>query len=75
MVAGGSTSMTEQAYTLLLHGIHTVECAYYLAQARKSEFDFGQLYQTRESLRQLGGRERMQVTLGGVPFLVYVRGT
>jgi hypothetical protein len=67
--------MDDQTYPLLLHGFDTVECAYYLYQARKSEFDFGQLYQTRESLRQLGARERMPVTLGGVPFLVYPHGT
>jgi hypothetical protein len=67
--------MTERAYTLLLHGIDTLQCAYYLRQERAGEFDFGQLLQTRESLRQLGTREAQPITLGGVPFLLHPHGT
>ncbi len=67
--------MDERAYTLLLHGIDTLQCAYYLRQQGQGKFDFGQLLQSRESLRQLGTREGEPITLGGVPFLLHPHGT
>jgi len=67
--------MEERAYTLLLHGIDTLQCAYYLRQERQGEFDFGQLLQSRESQRELGTREGEPITLGGVPFLLAPHGT
>ena len=60
---------------LLLHGIDTLQCAYYLRQERAGEFDFGQLLQSRESLRQLGTREGQPISLGGLPFLLHPHGT
>ncbi len=67
--------MNDQGYALLLHGIDTLQCAYYLCQERAGEFDFGQLLQTRESLRQLGTRDGSPLSLGGVPFLLHPHGT
>ncbi|HTO23114.1 MAG TPA: hypothetical protein VMQ10_11615 [Spirochaetia bacterium] len=67
--------MTERASTLLLHGIDTLQCAYYLRQEQPGDFDFAQLLQSRESLRQLGRREGQPITLGGVPFLLHPHGT
>jgi hypothetical protein len=67
--------MSEHAYTLLLHGIDTLQCAYYLRQERSEAFDFGELLQSRESLRQLGQRQGQPITLGGVPFLLHSHGT
>jgi len=67
--------MTERAYTLLLHGIDTLQCAYYLAQQRAGEFDFAELLLTRERLRAEGSREGAALTLGGVPFLLAAHGT
>jgi len=67
--------MTERAYTLLLHGFDTVQCAYYLRQEQHREFDFAALLQSRESLRQLGNREGAPITLGGMPLLLHPHGT
>jgi hypothetical protein len=67
--------MSEQLYALLLHGLDTVQCAYYLRQERCGGLDFGELLQTRESLRQLGQRQGEPITLGGVPFLLHSHGT
>jgi hypothetical protein len=67
--------MTERAYTLLLHGIDTLHCAYYLRQGGPGAFDFGALRQTQEALRQGGSREGAPLTLGGVPFLLMPHGT
>ncbi len=44
--------MTETARIDCSHGIDTLQCAYYLHQERPEGFDFGQLLQTREELRQ-----------------------
>lgn len=67
--------MAEPVYNLLLHGIDTLQCAYYLRQEQAGEFDFGQLLQSRESLRQLGTREGQPITLGGIAFLLHPHGT
>lgn len=67
---------TEPApYRLLLHGIDTLQCAYYLHQERTDGFDFGQLLQTREDLRLRSAREGAPITLGGLPFTVHGHGT
>jgi hypothetical protein len=67
--------MSEQALTLLLHGIDTLQVAYYLTQATPGAFDFGALLQTREQLRATGSRTGAPVTLGGVPFRLAPHGT
>ena len=67
--------MIEGPYSLLLHGIDTLQCAYYLYQARTEEFDFAELLLTRERLRAEGSREGAALTLGGVPFLLAAHGT
>jgi hypothetical protein len=50
--------MNRGAHRLLLHGIDTLQCAYYLHQERKKEFDFGQLIQTREELSTGTGEQK-----------------
>lgn len=60
---------------LLLHGIDTLQCAYYLRQDRPGEFDFEKFLQSRESLRQLGTREGEALTLGGLPLQLHAHGT
>ncbi len=67
--------MDDETYPLLLHGIDTLQCAYYLRQETHRGFDFGQLLQSRERLRALGTREGEPITLGGVPFLLHPHGT
>jgi hypothetical protein len=60
---------------LLLHGIDTLQAAYYLTQQRPGEWGFAKLLQTRESLRQLGDRDGAPLTLGGMPFVLSSHGT
>ena len=67
--------MDTGSHKLLLHGIDTLQCAYYLHQEQKKDLDFGQLIQTREDLRQLGIREGTPISLGGVDFLLHSHGT
>jgi hypothetical protein len=67
--------MDAPGFELLLHGIDTMQCAYYLAQQLAGEWDFAKLLQTRESLRVVGNREGTSLTLGGVPFVLASHGT
>jgi len=67
--------MTDKTYALLLHGIDTLHCAYYLRQVGAGAFDFGALRQQQEALRQGGGRDGAPLILGGVPFLLMPYGT
>jgi hypothetical protein len=67
--------MDTPGFELLLHGIDTVQCAYYLTQERAGEWDFGKLLQTREDLRAQGNRDGAQLLLGGVPFVLFSHGT
>ncbi len=63
------------SYKLLLHGVDTLQCAYYLHQERKGDLDFAQLLQRREELRQLGNREGASIILGGIDFMLHPHGT
>lgn len=67
--------MDAGSYRLLLHGIDTVQCSYYLRQGQRRDFDFEALLQSRESLRQLGSREGHPLTLGSMPVLLHPHGT
>lgn len=60
---------------LLLSGLDTVECAYYLHQTGKSAFDFTTLSQQREALRAAKRRDPCVVELGGKEFLLGRGGT
>ncbi len=60
---------------LLLSGLDTVECAYYLHQVGKSAFDFTTLTERREALRAAKRRDPCVVELGGKEFLVGRGGT
>lgn len=67
--------MDRPGIELLLRGIDTLQCAYYLRQVRPDGLDFGQLLQTREGLRARGSRDGAQLILGGVPFRLAAHGT
>ena len=68
--------MTEQAYTLLLHGIDTLQCAYYLrpVSGRGSSISPGCSGPRSAAGRGEAGRGQ-PLTLGGVPFLLTAYGT
>ena len=60
---------------LLLTGIDTVECAYYLRAAGPCGIDFERLTALREELRQAKVREPGVIELGGVGFLLHPYGS
>ncbi|MGB7541251.1 MAG: hypothetical protein WBM28_04445, partial [Burkholderiales bacterium] len=61
--------------SLLLQGIDTVECAYYLHAREVCGIDFLRLTALREALRQAKVREPAVIDLGGVAFLLHPYGS
>lgn len=60
---------------LLLSGLDTVECAYYLNQVSRGAFDFADLAVKREALRNAKRRKPCLIDLAGKPFLLGRGGT
>lgn len=60
---------------LLLSGLDTVECAYYLHPGIACRFDFGELAAKRETLRASKRREPEVVGIGGKEYLLHRGGT
>ena len=60
---------------LLLSGLDTVECAYYLREGPGCGFDFVDLANQREAMRAAKKRDPVVVTLGGKDFLLGRGGT
>ena len=60
---------------LLLSGIDTIDCAYYLRPALGCCLNFGALAATREALRSAKRREQATVALAGTEFLLSAHGT
>jgi len=67
--------MKDFRYKLLLHGIDTVQCAYFLRQKESGGIDFPWLAQNREELRRSRFKEPAAITLGGAGFLLHPYGT
>ncbi len=62
-------------FTFLLHGIDTLQCAYYLRCEPGSTIDFAVLLAQREALRASGSRDPAVVALGGAEFLLQPYGS
>jgi hypothetical protein len=60
---------------LLLSGLDTVECAYYLRPGRACKLDFASLREKREMQRDAKNRDGMVIELGGKEFLLSPNGT
>lgn len=60
---------------LLLSGLDTVECAYYLREGLGCGFDFAGLANQREAMRASKRREPVVVSIGGKDFLLGRGGT
>jgi hypothetical protein len=60
---------------LLLSGLDTVECAYYLRPEPGCEFDFADLSVKREAMRAAKRRDPLVVSIGGREFLLGRGGT
>src|SRR5574341_160273 len=67
--------MHDGPYKLLLHGIDTLQCAYFLAPTGSACLDFRWLTEQRESLRQMKFKEPTAITLGNTRFLLHAHGT
>jgi hypothetical protein len=62
-------------YKLLLHGIDTVQCAYYLTPPASKHLDFRALAVIKEQLRMSKSREPRAVRLGDTEFFIYPYGS
>jgi hypothetical protein len=60
---------------LLLSGLDTVECAYYLRAGNDCKLDFEALREQKEVIRQSRQPEAGVLSLGGVDFLLSPNGT
>lgn len=67
--------MAGDAPKLLLHGIDTVQCAYYLGPPSTKHLDFAKLAVIKEQLRMDKSREPRAVTLGGTEFFLQPYGS
>jgi hypothetical protein len=65
----------DSSLKLLLHGIDTLQCAYYLYQEETRDLNFVELLQQREELRLSGQRGGRAISIGGVKFLLSPHGT
>jgi hypothetical protein len=65
----------DQDFKLLLHGIDTVQCAYYLQIAGQSGLDFQKLAEQKETIRQSKRKHPLPVKLGNSEFLLHPYGT
>ena len=60
---------------LLLSGLDTVECAYYLAPGSECKIDFAAFRERRELMRRLKDTEQIPFELGGTEFMLSPNGT
>lgn len=60
---------------LLLSGLDTVECAYYLAPGSECKIDFAALREQRELMRRFKDTEQIVFELGGIEFMLSPNGT
>ena len=67
--------MTLEPYKLLLQGIDTMQCAYFLRARSGKGLDFNRLAVEKEQLRQAKNREPIPVTLGDIEFFLQPYGS
>jgi hypothetical protein len=69
--------MNEQTQRLLLHGIDTIQCAYYLQQERLMGacIDYAELARQKESIRRSKKKDPVPVVLGNSEFLLHPYGS
>lgn len=67
--------MDGQPFKLLIHGIDTLQCAYFLHAIERQGIDFGLLAEQKESIRQSKSKNPAPVTLGNSNFLLHPYGS
>ena len=68
-------SQDSRKIRLLLHGIDTIQCAYYFTPIRRNGIDFRLMDEQKESIRQSKRKTPLPVTLGNGEFLLQHYGT
>lgn len=59
----------------LLHGIDTLQCAYFLTPSESSAIDFGSLAELKEAIRQARSKDPAALEVAGKEFLLQPYGT
>lgn len=67
--------MENQKFKLLIHGMDTVQCAYYLQRTGTGCIDFQDLTEKKESIRHSKKRDPLPIDLGNSDFLLYPYGS
>ena len=67
--------MEEVGFRLLLHGIDTLQCAYYMKARNLGGISFERLLVERERIRESKKKEAIVVRLGSSEFLLQGYGT
>lgn len=62
--------MENKSYKLLLHGIDTVQCAYFLQSTGQKGIDYRLLAEQKESIRQSKKKYPLPIVLGNTEFLL-----
>lgn len=62
-------------FGFLIHGIDTLQCAYFLEPRGDTAIDFGKLAELKESIRQSKDKNPVAVELAGMGFLLHRYGT
>lgn len=70
-----SISEVEHNYRLLLSGLDTVECAYFLVSGVECQLDYENLAYQKETLRQSKSREPKNITLANTQFCLHAYGS
>ena len=67
--------MNNSDFKFLLHGIDTLQCAYFLRRSENCALDFETLSLIKETLQQEKSRRPVAISLGGTEFLLHPYGT
>ena len=67
--------MSNHPFKLLINGIDTLQCSYFLEPRGVAAIDFVKLAEMKESIRQSKGRTPIALELAGTSFLLQAYGT
>ena len=67
--------MENNQFDSLIHGLDTVQCAYFLESARGKGIDFAALDREKEGIKQTRGKEPKRISLGKKDFLLHPFGS
>ncbi len=62
-------------FQILIHGIDTLQCAYFLESRKRKGIDFELLGREKESIKETRAKEPKRITLGNSDFLLHAFGS